>query len=199
MKEVFKIDNVGKFFKKNKIVKLNIGCGTDYKKGWLNIDNNSDDNIDKLDLNWDLREKLPFDDESVDFIYSEHFFEHLTPEEGKKTIKDLMDLVKPGGVMRIAMPDLEVVVNTYLNVPLDKDPVIAAHKMDFIKTRAEWMNMTFSWWGHKWIYDYEELQRRLEEIGYTNVKRCKIYESEHPELRGIETRIESYLIAEVTK
>jgi predicted SAM-dependent methyltransferase len=100
MKEVFKKDNVSDFFKNSKTVKLNIGCGTDYKKGWLNIDNNSDDNIEKLDLNWDLREKLPFDDESVDFVFSEHFFEHLTPEEGKKTINDLMDLLKPGGVMR---------------------------------------------------------------------------------------------------
>jgi predicted SAM-dependent methyltransferase len=84
-------------------------------------------------------------------------------------------------------------------VPLDEDPVIQAHKMDFIQTRAEWMNMTFSWWGHKWIYDYEELKRRLKEAGYNNVARCKINESEHPELKNIETRIESYLIAEVTK
>ena len=59
-----------------KPVKLNLGCGTDYKKGWINIDNNSDDNIEKLDLNWDLRKPLPFKDNSVDFVEHEHFELH---------------------------------------------------------------------------------------------------------------------------
>lgn len=179
--------------------KLNIGCGTDYKKGWTNIDNNSDNNIEKLDLNWDLRNPLPHKAGSVDYIYSEHFFEHLTPEEADSMIKSLMNLLKPGGVMRIAMPDLEVVVNTYLNIPLDKDPVLKSHPLDFIKTPAEWMNMSFRWWGHKWLYDYQELTRRLNDAGYKKVTRCKLGKSTHPELCDLETRPESYLIAEVTK
>jgi len=180
-------------------LKLNVGCGTDYKDGWINIDNNSDDNIEKLDLNWDLRKPLPFHDNSVDFIFNEHFFEHLTTDEAEKTIKDLMRVLKPGGVMRIAMPDLAVVVDTYRNLPLNKDPVIQAYGLDFIRTRAEWMNMSFRWWGHKWLYDWEELQRRLEEAGYKKVKRCKLNKSSYPELRNLETRSESYLIAEVEK
>lgn len=180
-------------------VKLNIGCGTDYKDGWINIDNNSDNNIEKLDLNWDLRTPLPFHDDSIDFIFNEHFIEHLSVEEAKNTIQDLMRVLKPGGVMRIAMPDLEIVVNNYLHVPLNKDPIIRTYKMDFIKTRAEWMNMSFSWWGHKWLYDWEELQRRLREAGYNKIQRCKINESSHPELRNLESRSESYLIAEVEK
>ena len=200
MRTTFTKSSIAKFLKnRDEVIKLNIGCGTDYKKGWINIDNNTDNNIEKLDLNWDLRNRLPFDEGSVDFIYSEHFFEHLTPEEAHKTIQDLMILLKPGGVMRIAMPDLEVVVNNYLNTPLSKDPVIKTYKIDFIKTRAEWMNMSFRWWGHKWLYDYEELQRRLKDAGYTKVVRCKINESKHPELRKIESRPESYLIAEVTR
>jgi len=181
------------------MLKLNIGCGTDYKDGWINIDNNSDHNITKLDLNWDLRNPLPFKDNSVDFIFNEHFFEHLTTDEAQITFKDLMRVLKPGGVMRIAMPDLEVVVDTYLNIPLNKDPVIKTYGLDFIKTRAEWMNMSFRWWGHKWLYDWEELQRRLEEAGYTKVKRCKLNKSNYSELRNLETRSESYLIAEVEK
>jgi predicted SAM-dependent methyltransferase len=184
---------------KDKTIKLNVGCGTDYKKGWVNIDNNSDNNIKKLDLNWDLRNRLPFDDNSATFIYSEHFFEHLTPEEAHTTIQDLMRTLKPNGVMRIAMPDLQVVVDTYIHVPLDKDPVINNYGMDFIKTRAEWINMSFSWWGHKWLYDWEELQRRLKDAGYTKVMRCHINKSRYPELRNLESRAESYLIAEVTK
>jgi len=110
-----------------------------------------------------------------------------------------MRTLKPNGVMRIAMPDLQVVVDTYIHVPLDKDPVINNYGMDFIKTRAEWINMSFSWWGHKWLYDWEELQRRLKDAGYTKVMRCHINKSRYPELRNLESRAESYLIAEVTK
>jgi len=88
-------------------IKLHLGCGTIYKEGWINIDNNSDKNIQKLDLDWDLRNSLPFPDNSVDFIFNEHFLEHLTVEEGIQAIKDFFRVLKPGGTMRIAMPDLE--------------------------------------------------------------------------------------------
>jgi predicted SAM-dependent methyltransferase len=174
-------------------IKLNIGCGTDYKKGWINIDNNSDDNIEKLDLNWDLRNPLPFEDGSVDYIFNEHFFEHLT------VMVDLKRVLKDTGVLRIAMPDLEAVVDTYINVPLNKDPVIKEFKIDFIQTRAEWMNMSFRWWGHQWLYDWEELERRLKEAGFTKLNRCKLGKSKHVDLRGLETRNQSLLIAEASK
>lgn len=180
-------------------VKLNIGCGTDYKKGWVNVDNNSDNNIKKLDVSWDLRNALPLHDNSVDFIFNEHFQEHLTVEEGIISNRDFLRVLKPGGVLRIATPDLEKVVNGYLNIPLSKDPVIRQFNVDFVKTRAEWMNMSFSWWGHKWLYDYEELKRRLEEAGFTKIKRVSISKSSHPELKNIEIRSSISLVVEATK
>lgn len=185
--------------KLKKQIKLNIGCGTDYKKGWINIDNNTDNNIKKLDLNFDLRNSLPYDDNSIDYIFNEHFIEHLTVEESRKSLSDFMRILKPGGVMRIAMPDLEDVFELYNDPNWKKRPVIKNHKMDFVRTRAEIVNMSFSWWGHKWLYDWEELVRRLEEVGAVNVKRCKLQQSTHEALRNLETREGSVLIAEVTK
>lgn len=182
-------------------VMLNVGCGTDYKEGWINIDNNSDNNIEKLELNWDLRYPLPFEKNSVDVIFNEHFIEHLTVKEGQQAIKDFMRVLKPGGVVRIATPDLEIAIDKYINVPIEKDPTIKTFKMDFIKTRAERINMAFHWWGHKWLYDWEELERRLIEAGCDKkkIKRCDLRKSKHKELNGLETREESRLIAEVTK
>jgi predicted SAM-dependent methyltransferase len=186
--------------KSNKgLIKLNLGCGTDYKKGWINIDNNSDNNIKKLDLNLDLRNPLPFDDNSVDFIFNEHFFEHLTVEEAQTAFKDIKRVLKPGGVLRTAMPDLESIVKGYFDLPLDKDPVIKEFKLGFVKTRAEWINMSFRWWGHMWLYDWEELERRLKQAGFTKMQRCKLRESKYPELRNLEIRNGSLLIAEAQK
>lgn len=181
------------------VIKLNLGCGTDYKDGWINIDNNSDNNISKLDLNWDLRYPLPFRDNSVDYIFNEHFIEHLTVEEGQSAIKDCMRVLRPGGVLRMATPDLEVTIDKYLNVPLKKDPTVKTFKLDFIKTHAERINIAFRWWGHKWIYDWEELERRIREAGFDNLIRCELKKSKHKDLRNLETRDESRLIVEVTK
>ena len=192
--------DIEKFIQKQKApIKLNVGCGTDYKEGWINIDNNSDHNIDRLDINWDLRNSLPLADNTVDFIFNEHFIEHLTVEESRVAITDMMRTLKPGGVMRVAMPDLASVVNDYLHVPLDKDPVIKQFNMDFIKTKAEWMNISFRWWDHKWLYDWEELERRFNELGFTTVQRCKLRESDYDELKNLEIRDGSILIAEITK
>jgi len=180
---------------------LNIGCGTDYKEGWINVDNNSDNNIKKLDLNWDLRNAIPFNDNSVDFIFHEHFMEHLTPSEALKSIGDFERVLKPGGVMRVAMPDLEDIFDLYKDKNWKKRPVIKNHGFQFVKTRAEMVNMSFSWWGHKWLYDWEELCRRLIEVGFdkNNIKRCKNGKSSHQDLNGLETREGSVLIAEVMK
>lgn len=180
-------------------VMLNIGCGTDYKDGWINIDNNSDNNIEKLDLNWDLREPLPFEGESIDYIFNEHFLEHLTIDEAQVIIKDFLRVLKKGGVLRIAMPDLREVVENYLDKEWRKRPFIKKFGLEFIKTPAELMNINFSWWGHKWLYDWEELERRLEEAGCTNIAKCGLGKSKHKDLRDLETRNESTLIAEAKK
>lgn len=184
-----------------KITKLHIGCGTNYFDGWINIDNNSDNNILRLDLNLDLRNPLPFKDDSVDFIFNEHFLEHLTVQEGLRAIMDFKRVLKPGGVLRIAMPDLVGVINLYTDKDAMKNSAEFFQKfgLGFVKTRAEMINMNFRWWGHQWLYDWEELERRLQESGFTQIKQCQLRQSDNPELVNLETRNESTLIAEATK
>lgn len=199
MKKYLAQRKVRRLINANDKVMLNIGCGTDYKEGWINIDNNSDNNINRLDLNWDLRYSLPFADNSVDFIFNEHFIEHLTVEESQKSIKDFMRVLKPGGVMRIAMPDMEDVIELYNDPNWKKRPVIKNHGLGFVQTKAEMVNMSFSWWGHKWLYDWEELKRRLKEAGCTKMKRCSLRKSKFKELNNLESREGSLLIAEIIK
>ena len=180
-------------------IKLNLGCGTDYKEGWINIDNNSDNNITRLDINWDLTNPLPFKENTVNFIYNEHFYEHLSVEQGKSLVRNCMSVLAPGGVLRIAMPDLAVAVNNYLNVSIEEEPAIKKYNLGFVKTRAELLNMAFRWWGHQWLYDWEEFERRLREAGCVNIVRETISNSKHVEFINLETRENSFLVAEITK
>lgn len=181
--------------------KLHIGCGRNYFNGWINIDNNSDNNITKLDLNLDLRNPLPFKDDSVDFIYNEHFLEHLTAAEGLKALIEFRRILKPGGILRIAMPDLKDMINLYLNDNWKSDcaEFLKQFGLDFIQTKAEFLNINMRAWGHKWVYDWEELNRRLREAGFSQIKQYELRQSDIPELVNLETRDASNLIAEATK
>ncbi len=194
--------NAKEILKKNKIIKLHLGCGTQYKDSWINIDNNSDFNIKKLDLKWDLRKPLPFPDNSVDFIYHEHMLEHLTVEEGQKFLKDCLRVLKSDGVMRIAMPDLYECVQMYNNSSnwkeKDKES-LRKFGLEHVQNRAEMINIDFRCWGHKWLYDWEELERRLREAGCEKIKKCKLAQSDYCELSNLESREQSNLIAEIIK
>jgi predicted SAM-dependent methyltransferase/glycosyltransferase involved in cell wall biosynthesis len=178
-------------------VKLNVGCGTVYMDGWINIDNN----IEKLDMNVDLRNGLPFENNSADFIFNEHFLEHLTWDEGLQAVKEFMRVLKPGGVLRIAMPDLGRSVRIYQdeNWKENNSEYFEKYELAFVETRAQNLNIDFRSWGHKHLYDFEELERLQKEAGCDNIWRRFFRESIHKELRGLETRNESTLIVEIEK
>lgn len=184
---------------KNKPIKLHVACGTNYIKDWINIDNNSDKNIHDLDVNWDLRIPLPTKDNTVDFVYNEHFLEHLTVSEGQKVLKEFLRVLKPGGVLRIAMPDLKTAVDRYYNPNWKSEPMIKKFRLEYIQTRAEMINTSFHSWGHKWLYDIEEINRRLKEAGFSDIESCKLRHSRHLVFQNIESRDESNLIVESTK
>lgn len=176
------------------MLKLNIGCGEVHMDGWLNIDSESE----KADLMHDLRKPLPYNDNFVDFIYSEHFIEHLTPEEGESVFKETYRVLKNNGVMRIATPDLDYIVFRYLS-GWKKQAWIEEYGYSYIQTKAEMINIMFNHWGHKWLYNFEELRRRLKSASFTNIKRVKLGTSDYGVLQNLETREDSKLIVEAVK
>src|SRR5258706_15895978 len=85
--------------------KLHIGCGTLRFDGWVNIDLERRPGI--VDIQLDATQPFPFEDNSCQFIYSEHFLEHLTVEQGLHFLRECHRLLIPGGALRIAMPSLD--------------------------------------------------------------------------------------------
>src|SRR5256885_15595045 len=80
-------------------IKLNLGSGLRprHVDGWVNVDVNSD-----ADLQLDLREPLPFPDESVSEIYTEHFLEHLSyPNLDDSTAWDVETPDRPSHVLSL--------------------------------------------------------------------------------------------------
>jgi predicted SAM-dependent methyltransferase len=92
---------------------LNIGCGDTYHTDWVNIDiaGKGPDVITH-----DLKKGLPFPDSSFDVCYSSHLLEHFAIKEAETLIKECFRVLKPNGIVRIAVPDIEVIVKKYLQL-----------------------------------------------------------------------------------
>lgn len=184
-------------FLSRKPVKLHIGCGTNFKETWINIDNNSDANIARLDLNWDLSKGIPFPNGSVDFIYHEHFIEHLSFEEGRVFLKECHRVLKKGGVTRIACPDLDDLITDYLNDTWREKDWVTTYKYEWIPSRAYMLNICLNQtpWGHKYVYNKEDLVAQLRAANFdsANISECEVNTSAFQELAGAETRADSMI------
>lgn len=88
-------------------IMLHVGCGHDYLDGWINIDDNFEHNIKKLDMTLNLNEILPFAPKSIDIIYDRRFFEKL--RLGSDFLEQLFInyryILKDEGMLRILIPD----------------------------------------------------------------------------------------------
>jgi len=97
------------------------------------------------------------------------------------------------------MPCVQEVARQYYENTWTLQPWLRKYGYGWIKTRAEYINITFRDWGHQWLYDFEELDRRLREAGFIHIERAAWGESKYPDLRKLETRDETLLICEATK
>ncbi|HIH32432.1 TPA: methyltransferase domain-containing protein [Candidatus Woesearchaeota archaeon] len=86
--------------KRYKSTKLNIGCGHQKLKGWVNLDINAEEGIDAVhDLD---KYPYPFNDESFEEIRAYSIIEHL--KDPVKTVEELHRILKPGGTLDIIVP-----------------------------------------------------------------------------------------------
>lgn len=173
--------------------RLHLGCGTNKIVGWTNVDG---DPACNPDLAFDLSQPMPFADRSIERIYSEHLFEHLPLPDGVRLMAECHRVLSDNGVMRIAMPDLQDCVLSYLRKWQDAEWVTWYPNVD---SAAMALNMCFREWGHQYLYDLEDLTLRLRSVGFTRITTPGWGISTHPELCNLETRSESILIVEVQR
>lgn len=181
------------YLTKNKQKKLHIGCGKNIISHWINADISL-----KADLIIFLQKKLPFKNNYLEKIYLEHVLEHVPFKTAVFFLKEAHRTLLHGGIIRIAMPDLDDLVDGYKHNWRQFDWVNwPSHS--FIKTKAEMINIAFYWWGHRHLYNQEELARALEEAGFSKFKFMEYGQSKFDDLRGLETRPDSKLIVEAVK
>jgi predicted SAM-dependent methyltransferase len=150
-------------------VRFNIGCGwRDFGKGWIHIDGGDYDHLDSDDIF--IKE---YESNSADLIYSSHFIEYLDREEVIPLLERWKEVLKPNGVMRLAVPDFEVYANLYSSgeYPLD----------NFLGVLYGKMSMSDKTIYHKTVYDFDSIKKLLESIGMKEVKKYDWEKTEHSE------------------
>ena len=158
----------------NGIKQVQVGCGPqNLLSDWWNVDIRPFPGIDCV---MDVTKPWPFD--GLNYVYGEHFLEHLSLEGAVSFLNNAWKSLKPGGVIRLSTPSLEWVLSTHFNLS-ETNPQI---RIDSTFS----MNRAFHGWGHQFLYSKDFLQSILEQLGWQGVKFCEYGKSDHPALRGIE-------------
>jgi SAM-dependent methyltransferase len=101
---------------------LNFGCGHTFHQEWTNIDLVSSSPAVR---EYDIRKNLPYSDGYFDACYSSHVIEHMKKNESDRLIAECYRILKPQGIIRIVVPDLESIARAYLNT---LEQVVAGEK-----------------------------------------------------------------------
>jgi predicted SAM-dependent methyltransferase len=150
-------------------LKLHLGCGPRIKQGWVNVDLHK-----QADLALDLRKPLPFASGSCSIVYSEHFLEHLDyPEPVTSFVRELHRVLTPGGLVSLAVPDIELVLRSYLHGGTPE--YYAAQKQwhpAWCTTQMDHLNYNFRQDGeHRFCYDIETITLLFRRGGFTDIRR----------------------------
>jgi predicted SAM-dependent methyltransferase len=168
--------------------KLHVGCGYHLLPGWLNGDLWR---CDPSVLWLDACARYPFPDASLDHVFSEHVIEHMPLDQGRAMLAECHRVLRPGGRIRIATPDLRFLWALHAPEKTELQRRYLAWSVEHLlktdaATDAMVINNFFRDWGHCFIYDQETLTRALTAAGFVDVVACPLGESEEPHLRGLE-------------
>jgi predicted SAM-dependent methyltransferase len=169
--------------------RLHLGAGRMYMRGWLNTDLSGNGlNFAKVDVT----KPFPLPDDSIDYIYTEHMVEHLEYKLFVNMLSECKRVMRAEGVIRIVTPSLLFLISLmqesnisinrrYIDWAVEKfTPFAPANLSGFV------VNNFVRAWSHKFIYDPETLSTTLRVAGFHDLVECKLGESEHPDLRGLE-------------
>lgn len=179
---------IGPYWGSHTLRKLHVGCGYHLLEGWLNADLwRCDPSVVWLDA----AAPYPFPAESLDRVFSEHVIEHLPLAQGRRMLAECHRVLRPGGRIRIATPDLQFLIDLTRPEQTEVQQRYLAWTAEHVLHTAEAtvamvVNNYVRDWGHCFIYDRETLALALTQAGFVDVVACEVGESEDPDLRGLE-------------
>lgn len=180
-------------------LKLNVGCGASPTPGFVNLDNSLTARLAAVPLlgqvlaalplmgpaqraflsrarsegiRWAEANALPFPDGAVSLVYSSHMIEHLTRDEAAAFLREAMRVLRPGGWVRVAAPDLGKLARDYVGGRFDANRFVELTLLAWERPRGALERLKLAVAGprhHLWMYDGASLVRLFQELGFCDV------------------------------
>jgi len=168
----FKFKRIDTKETKEKLIKLNLGCGGTLLDGYINCDLY----VEGAEMHFDAKE-IPFDDNSVDEISAYHLLEHFDYHEAFDVLKEWKRALKPGGKLVVETPDMLNSCKRFIEGDEQYKIKLYGHFFCW-----PWL----SGQTHKFLYTETQLKWTLEELGFIGARRVdptSIYVAgNHPDL-----------------
>ena len=188
---------------------IQYGCGHHAPDDWLNFDSSPTILLERLPLvgrfcnknsvrfppgvrRGDILRGLPIPPGSAAGVYCSHTLEHLALDEFRTALRQTYALLRPGGIFRCVLPDLEYIIRAYLNDPspnaahlfmLDSMLGTAIQDRGIKKLLKSWLGRSC----HLWMWDYKALEHELAELGFTAIRRAHLGDSEDRRFDSVES------------
>ncbi len=202
------------------VILLNLGCGTHAPANWQNLDRSPSMLLDRIPrvkgglrlvgvispeqaspwprniIKADLRAKLPYMDSSVDGIYSSHALEHLYLAEAEGLLNECFRVLKDGGIIRLALPDADLLVNLRAAGELTGEAFnlrLGMHPAERPKGIHKFTAL-FGGSLHKWQPTRDLTTALLLKTGFTGVSEQEWLTGLLPDLVSVESRPESFFL-----
>lgn len=193
-------------------VYVQYGCGPSAPDGWTNFDVSPTLRLQRLPVvgglfklgglpvfsdnvrYGDIVAGLPVDDNSVDGIYASHVLEHLAYDDFWMALRNTYRLLKPGGIFRLVVPDLESRARAYL-ARLGEGDVAANDwflqntylgKQSRPRGPLEYLRYLFGNTAHLWMWDERSMCGALDKVGFTDIRRAAFNDCVDQQFRRVE-------------
>jgi predicted SAM-dependent methyltransferase len=148
------------------MIKVNLGCGTRPLPGFINVDARDIKDIEYP--NTRIENMACFDDNYADYVYACHVLEHLPRNLTFSSICEWNRILKPGGMLRIAVPDWDATVE-YYNRSGDLENLL-----NWLYGGREYLENS-----HFRIFNFRGLRTLLAEAGFKRIRKYDWRETEH--------------------
>ena len=177
------------------VKRLNWGCGVWTPAGWINSDIKQAHGID---ISADIRQGLPLEGDSIDYIVSIHALNEMPYDGLLPALQELRRVLKPGGVLRLVLPDLLKGVHAYERG--DRDYFLVPD--DDVKSLGAKLIVQLFWYGYsRTLFTSEFIEEMLYKAGFERVDHCSYQQtrSRFAEIIELDNRENESLFVEATK